>query len=395
MGKSAPALLLATLDTKREEIEYLAGRLSECGISCEILDISILPEAPGSKTPDKLEAMRQKARVARGTIRERVASGARVIVGLGGGTGAQIITESMTELPFDLPKVLITPMAFDIRPSISTTSIILVPTVVDLFGLNPTICRVLDNASAIVAGLVERTAPLGTEGKNTPSIGVSALGVTAAGVEAVVRHLRALGHGATVFHANGFGGNALSLWAKRGKLSGTIDYVIHELNFLMSGEMAAVPENRFTAASEAGLAQVVLPGGINFRTRGPRTGLTREDSAKPHYAHSPRFTHVGLSPEEMADAGRYLGAELAKANAPTTLVLPMGGFSSEDRPGGAIENPEGRTAFAEAARKSAGPHISVIELREVHINDSACAKVAVEALRPHLPANPSVETATL
>ena len=131
---------------------------------------------------------------------------------------------------------------------------------------------------------------------------------------------------------------------------------------------------------------MLVPGGINVRTRGPESGLDDEDRARPRYSHSPRFTHVALTAEEMAEAGRRIGGQVENA----ALIVPMGGFSSEDRPGGAVENAAGRRAFLDAFEKAAPASVEIIVL-DTHINDPACADDAVEALDARLdqPAAPA------
>ncbi|MEO1090928.1 MAG: Tm-1-like ATP-binding domain-containing protein [Pseudomonadota bacterium] len=379
----ADVLVLATLDTKSTEAGYLVDRIAQLGHRADVLDTTLDGadrQLPGTA---KLEAMATAAAVTRRQLEARLDGGARVIVGLGGGTGAQIIAAAFADLPFALPKVLVTTMASDPRPDTADNSIILIPSVADLMGLNPTVRQVLQNAAAVVAGLADHGVPH-PDVDAARTVGLTALGVTGAGVTAANDALRSRGYETTVFHANGFGGKAFVRWAGGGAFSGVIDYTIHELNRFTFGGRHVVPTNRFTAAAEAGLPQVVLPGAINFYTGEPLDQLSAEERRRPHYSHSPHFTHLALDVDEMASAGTALGKALATSATPTTLVVPLGGFSSEDRPGGAIENPAGREAFVEAARDAAGTRVHVRCLDRVHVNDPAAAEAAVAALLPDL-----------
>jgi uncharacterized protein (UPF0261 family) len=56
------------------------------------------------------------------------------VVGLGGGTGGEIILRAMHALPFDFPKILITTLPFDPRAALADNAITLVPTLVDVAG---------------------------------------------------------------------------------------------------------------------------------------------------------------------------------------------------------------------------------------------------------------------
>ncbi len=65
----------------------------------------------------------------------------------------------------------------------------------------------------------------------------------------------------------------------------------------------------------------------------------------------------------------------------------MGGFSSEDRPGGLIGNPGGRRAFAESIIDAVGGRLE-IKWTDSHINDRETADLAVEMLLRLMP-NPA------
>ena len=47
---------------------------------------------------------------------------------------------------------------------------------------------------------------------------------------------------------------------------------------------------------------------------------------RPHYRHSAHFTHVKMSSEEMHNAATALAAALNLGEAPTRVLMPMGGF---------------------------------------------------------------------
>lgn len=76
----------------------------------------------------------------------------------------------------------------------------------------------------------------------------------------------------------------------------------------------------------------------------------------------------------MRAAAHFLADCSAAAAGPVEFLLPMGGFSSEDRPGGAIEAPGLRSAFADAlAARLPGTRIHRLD---AHIDDPAVAELA-------------------
>ena len=375
------ALLLATLDTKAAETEFLAMRIESTGVRCRIVDVSL---QCGEKLSghDKLAAMQKASARSFDEIEIALNDNApAVAVGIGGGTGTQICASVLEKLPGGIPKLLVTTMAQDPRTFAAETGIILIPTVVDLSGLNSFVRDALDRAATVATSLAKATKQA-TEARHGRVIAVTGLGVTSKGVEFVTRKLAERGHEPVVFHANGYGGNALQANATAGEFDAVVDFTIHEAAALLLNRSSVVRQNRIRSYSNCPC--VVLPGGANFFTEECLNGLSLKSRRRPHYHHSPAFAHVALNTAEMSRLGKLLGAELALRTAATAVVLPMGGFSSEDRPGGAIENPDGRAAFRDALRTALESKAEFIEIAN-HINDEETASVAVEALQKILP----------
>ncbi len=366
-------LLLATYDTKLEEADYLISALTALGVDVERCDMSLNAKGAQWSPEAKLAGMQDATQRAIAHISGSKQLGRRMVVAIGGGTGGQIALKVLQSLPVSMPKVLVTTLPFDPRFIIADSSIVLVPTIADLCGLNATTRAALDQAAAITAGLHHATLPTGPASL-TPSVGVTSLGVTGPGTDALCARLREDGHEVTVFHANGFGGAAFTRWARDGAFKSVIDYTPHELTRInVAGIHAEMPE-RFTATGH--LPRVVLPGGVNFIGMGQADLMPGLFRIRPHYSHSPLFTHVQCTVEEVETCAHVLGTALAQATAPVRVLIPMGGFSSEDRPGGAIEKPDLRAAFADALET----HIPLTRLAG-HINDKSVAHAAADALR--------------
>ena len=125
---------------------------------------------------------------------------------------------------------------------------------------------------------------------------------------------------------------------------------------------------------------VICPGGLNFLGLGPLDSLSPEHRARPHYQHSPSFTHVAISIDEMRMCIRALLEYLRPSRRPITLLVPMGGFSSEDRPGGALENPDLRTALLECAQAAKLRNLRIQPQPNLHINHPTFAQACSQAL---------------
>ena len=377
-------LLLATFDTKQQEADYLITALTALGVSVETCDISLHAGGVQWSPDDKLAGMVKATERAITEISNAPQTGRRMVVAIGGGTGGQIALRVLQSLPVSMPKVLVTTLPFDPRYIIADSSIVLVPTIADLCGLNATTRAALDQAAAITGGLFHATLPTGPAAL-TPSIGVTSLGVTGPGTDALCSRLKATGEEVTVFHANGFGGAAFTRWASIGAFKAVIDYTPHELTRCYIAGVNADMPGRFTAMGH--LPRVVLAGGVNFIGLGEPALIPDHYRARPHYSHSPLFTHVQCTEDEMRKCADILGAALKEATAPVRVLIPMGGFSSEDRPGGAIESEALRHVFADTLET----HIPLTR-HKGHINDSAVAEAAADALDATIKAHTKAPT---
>ncbi|MBN2759328.1 MAG: Tm-1-like ATP-binding domain-containing protein [Rhodobacteraceae bacterium] len=373
----ARVLLVGTVETKRAEIGALTEALARHGLEAQVIDISL--RAGGGVLPGAAKIARM-AEIATQHAQEVVAQASQSVaaIGMGGGTGGEIAMSVLRALPATYPKFLITTLAFDPRDALADSAITLVPTLCDLEGLNPMLRQVFENTAAMVSGLA-RAARVTSEARG--NIGVTTLGATSAGGAAVCRALAAQGFDATVFHANGYGGAAFARFIAEGGAAGVIDLNVHELGRLrLAGAHVPMPL-RFRAADA--LPRVVLPGALNFIGLGALSTLSAQHRTRPHYQHSGHFTHVQLTEAEMADQARALAAELNHATAPCHVILPMGGFSHEDRPGGAIDAPHLRMIAAEVLEAEARA-FTVARISH-HINTEETAHAAVSALLERMP----------
>ena len=371
-------LLLATVDTKAEEVAYTVEALAANGVTARVHDVSLHSGGKRLSSAEKLRAMRRTAHDIIHGIGPLLGPHYRAVLGIGGGTGGQIIIDVMRALPFSYPKVLVSTLPFDPRDHVADTSIVIVPALADICGLNATLRQVLDTAAAMVAGICANPRPP-VHVAEAPSIGITALGSTHQGVDALVGMVRETGREATVFHSNGYGGAAFARWCESGAFDGVIDYTTHEITRLhVTGAHTAMP-HRFTAPSQSGIPAIVLPGAMNFIGLGGQALVPKSLLARPHYRHSALFTHIKLDEEEMRLCATALCKELARGHGDVQLLVPMGGFSSEDRPGGAIEDEALRGVFLDTVTRELDGRVPVTTIN-AHINTPECARAALDAL---------------
>ena len=155
----ASVVLLATIDTKPEEAKYLEEAISKFDVSVQLVDIALNTGGKFLSGSQKIERIKEVATLQSSVVSDLVGRGARVVAAIGGGTGSQIAIQILRSLPVDVAKVLITPLPFDPRGAVSDSRIILVPTLCDVQGLNPTLRDVLDQAGALIFGMVGEKPP--------------------------------------------------------------------------------------------------------------------------------------------------------------------------------------------------------------------------------------------
>ncbi|MEM1303200.1 MAG: Tm-1-like ATP-binding domain-containing protein, partial [Pseudomonadota bacterium] len=183
------------------------------------------------------------------------------------------------------------------------------------------------------------------------------------------------------------GGAAYARFITRGAFHTLIDLTPHELTRIMlAGACVPMPE-RFTAGRH--LPRVVLPGALNFIGLGERRLVPPAYLERQHYEHSGYFTHVKLTQDEMARVATQLIADLNAASGPRHLIVPMGGFSHQDRPGGAIEDPNLRMVLLEHARGGLAPDVGLTVV-DAHISEPPVTAAIADALHSFSPATKDV-----
>ena len=271
-------MLLGTLDTKGEEYAFVRGLLQDRGLDVLLVDAGILGEpkvAPDiARDAVAAAAGHDIAALAaagdRGVAVAAMAAGAAEIVGklsaegqldaimgLGGSGGSTVIAAAMRALPIGVPKLLVSTVAAgDTRPYVDTADIMLLPSVVDISGINPISERILRNAAAAIGGMAVEFALFAPEEPDRPLVAATMFGVTTP----CVTHLREVlddrGYETLVFHATGTGGRAMERLLADGYLTGVLDVTTTELaDELVGGVLSAGPD-RLEAAGALGL----LPG---------------------------------------------------------------------------------------------------------------------------------------
>ena len=392
-------LIVATLDTKGVEADFVRARLEACGVATLLADAGTLGEPRARPDVPRADLLRRagadpealRTRGDRGAAVQAAAAGAKAlalelhakgellgVLGLGGSAGTTIATEAMRALPIGVPKLCVSTLASgQTRGFVGDKDILLLNSVVDVLGVNRLSRLVLSNAAHAMAGMVLRAGEAGGH-DDKPLVAATMFGVTTPCVERAKRELEAHGLEVLVFHATGAGGQAMESLVEDGLVSGVLDITTTELaDELVGGVLSAGPD-RLAAAARAGVPQVVSVGALDMVNFHGLASVPERFRGRRLHAHNANVTLMRTTSEECAALGRELGAKVAAARGPAEILLPARGVSALDREGAAFDDPAARRALHDAVRVHAGA-APVREL-DLHINDEAFALEAARTL---------------
>src|ERR1700674_2734534 len=173
-------VLVGTLDTKGTEYQYIRDRLALAGVKTILVDVGTLDKplakpdisrhdvaAAAGVDLDALTAARD-----RGPAGSVMADAATIVVrklydegrcdgvlAAGGPGNTAITTKAMRALPVGVLKLMVSTMAAgDTRDYIGASDIALMASVTDVAGINSISGRILPNAAAALAGIVQAAA---------------------------------------------------------------------------------------------------------------------------------------------------------------------------------------------------------------------------------------------
>ncbi len=393
-------VIVATFDTRGDEVAFLKGLIEGKGHSVITIDAGVMgkpsieadvgrrevAEAGGKNLQELVEAAEKGADRYEATkvmiegvkkIGIDLYSKGRLdgMMSLGGSTGATLGAAAMKALPIGVPKLIVTTF-IDSAP-IGDADIVIMQTPVDLVGLNKIVKKALANAAGAIMGMAEQELP--TE-EARMLVGITALGVTTPAVQNVISRLEKKGYDSIVFHAK---------TAELDRLinGGTIDAVIDLTSFetvpmtLYSDEMVSLlagsPEVRRTrldSANEKGLPQIIAPGGLDMHIF-PGNGI---DSVPSEYQdrawtmHGENIVLFRTTKDELDKIAHSIAARVKQAEGPVAIIIPLRGFSEASKEGAPLHDPGADQVFIDTLRGNLSDSIEIIEV-DCHINDDEFA----------------------
>lgn len=391
---------LATMDTKGEELAYVAQCLQRAGLAVTTVDVGT--RAAPAMAPDI-----DRARVASfhpqgsaaaldQTDRGRAVAAMSVAlehflraefdaghvagaIGLGGSGGTSLIAPALRALPIGTPKILVSTVASgNVAGYVGSSDLLMFPSIVDIAGLNRVSRQVLARAAAALAGMLQHPAP--PQDDVRPAIGMTMFGVTTPCVDAVRRALDARGFDCLVFHATGVGGRSMEKLVEAGLIQGVLDITTTEVADQIVGGIFPAGEERFDTIVARGVPYVVSVGALDMVNFGALESVPAEFRERRLHVHNPNITLMRTTPEENRQCARWIADKLNRSRVPIEVLLPLQGVSALDAPGQPFHDPAADAALFDELTSAIMPEVCpAVQRLDLHINDAAFAEALCEA----------------
>ncbi len=395
--------LLGAFDTKGVELRHVQELIERRGFDVFVIDTSVVGrghEAPAVSPSevagaggrdlaelillhDRGEAIAVMTRGAAVVAAEQWQAGRfDAILSLGGGAGTVVGTAAMRALPFGVPKVMVSTLAGgDVAAYVGGSDIVMVPSVVDISGINRITRGVFAGAVGVVCGMADARRRLAAEASppERPLIAATMFGNTTRAVDHARRILEAEGFEVLVFHATGTGGAAMENLIRAGQFEGVLDLTTTELaDELCGGVLSAGPE-RLRAAGLTGTPAVVAPGCLDMVNFWAMDTVPEKYRERTLYAWNPNVTLMRTTADENRRLAITVADRLNAGTGPTAVFIPSGGFSELDVDGGEFWSPEADGAFIAELKTALRPDIP-ITIFDVDVNAPSFAEAMAREL---------------
>lgn len=382
-------LIVGTVDTKSEEIAFVADRVAAAGGTALVMDVGVggsgtlLPAirnaevaaAAGltlqqvSSSDDENSAMRHMA-VGASRITASWQADGRIdgLLCLGGTMGTDLALDVASSLPLGVPKVVLSTVSFSplLPPERLAPDLMMVLWAGGLYGLN-SLCKsaLAQAAGAVVGACRVAHAPQ----FDRPVVGMTSLGSSALKYMVYLKpELERRGFELAVFHTTGMGGRAFEALAAQRRFACVMDFSLQELVNHLGGSVVTAGPDRLAAAGETGVPMIVAPGATDMVDYPAWGQVPPRFAGRPAHTHNRLIASVCIDPAMRREVAHELAARMKNARGPAHLVLPMQGIEEWDRAGAPLHDPQGLRAFYdELARCDLGA-VEVTTL-DAHIND--------------------------
>ena len=389
------AYIAGTFDTKGRELFFLRSCLEKLGVRTVTVDLAtsgkpspamvhpreVARHHPGGEravfTGDRGSAVTEMAIAFEEFVARRRDIGG--LISAGGSGGTALATRAMRRLPIGVPKVMVSTVASgDVRPYVGPSDICMMYSVTDVAGINRISEKVLMNAAHALAGMLAFSRPSApAEAQSKPALGLTMFGLTTPCVQAVCKQLETE-YDCLVFHATGTGGQSMEKLADSGLLAGVLDITTTEVADEIVGGVLTAGPSRMDVFARAAIPYVASCGALDMVNFWARPTVPARFKDRTLHVHNPNVTLMRTTPDEAVGIGRFIVDKLNRMEGPVRFLIPEGGLSDLDRPGGPFWDPPANRALFDviASNFRAGTNRKLLRLPH-HINDPAFADALV------------------
>ncbi len=391
-------VLFGSLDTKGKDYAFVKERIEEKGFQAFVIDVGVMGEplfkpninadsvakaggeslASLRQKKDKGHAMAVMTKGAAEIAKKIYAEGnLDAIFGMGGSAGTAIISAAMRALPLGVPKVLVSTVASgDTKPYVGTKDIVMIPSIVDVAGVNAISVDIYSRAVGALTGMMETEVP---EIESKPLIAASMFGNTTKLIDQCKDIMELANYEVMVFHTTGTGGMTMEDLIENDYFIAALDLTTTELaDELCGGVMSAGPK-RLTTAGLKGIPQVVAPGCLDMVNFWAIDTVPEKYKNRKLYPWNPNVTLMRTNPEENAKLGQIMAERLNQSKGPTAVFFPLKGLSQLDSPGEDFWWPEANEALLNALKENLRKDIPLTEV-DANINDAEFAKAVTDKM---------------
>jgi uncharacterized protein (UPF0261 family) len=401
MGKKI--VIIGTVDTKGDQLRFLKERIQSRGHEAILMDISmggdpsyqadITSEEIARLAGKDIEAIR--ASKDRLTITNAMSAGAQQktlellsrgelhgIVSLGGSTIALIASQVMSKLPFGIPKVIGVPAAQTayVARWFEATDLIVMQLIMEIAGMNDLIKNAISQVAGAISGMVEEAYDHTSLNLPYPSVAMTELGFSDQCAKYVEQLLTEKGYHVYPFHAQGISDRAMDRLISQGFFDGVIEIVPAGLIEERFKGNRPAGMARLDAAAERGIPQVWAPCCLNITGAGPTRTNREKYLARGKVLEIDEMRAMARFPVDEMKIGAKLYAEkINKAQGPIKLVVPLRGWSSLEREGSILYDPDEDQIFIEELKKNLRVPLEIEEV-DCNLEDLHTAEALVNSL---------------
>jgi uncharacterized protein (UPF0261 family) len=286
----------------------------------------------------------------------------------------------MRALPVGVPKVCVSTVASgDTSAYVGTKDITMIPSIVDVAGVNRISRMIFSRAAGAICGMVEASPPEADDDKRI--ITATMFGNTTECVGACAKALEQEEYEVLVFHATGTGGRTMESLVGEGLVDAVLDITTTEWADTLCGGIYAAGPERLSAPGRRGIPHLIVPGCVDMVNFGPIDTIPERyrKANRQLYEWNPANTLMRTNVEENREMGRIFAERANRARGPVAFLLPLRGVSILDGDDGPFCDREADQAMFDAIRADLNRDVPVVEM-DNNINDPEFSAKAVEMM---------------